>query len=364
MKYVDEFKDRNLCLALIKEMESLVGDSEVSIMEVCGTHTMAISRGGLRSLLPPPVRLLSGPGCPVCVTPTAYLNKAIAMSAEEGVIIATFGDMMRVPGSNSSLERQRAKGKKIAVVYSPLEALDIAANNPDKKVVFLAVGFETTSPTLAVTAIEAKKRGIANFYLLSGHKRIPPALASLAGDRVLRVDGFILPGHVSAIIGVKPYLFLAEKYGLPSVICGFEPLDILQGICMILRQLTEGRADVEIQYSRVVKKDGNTKAMALLHKVFVETDSEWRGLGPIAESGYDLREEYGELDANRVFSPRLDLGEMVSVESDGCLCGEILKGLKFPNQCPHFGKDCIPSSPVGPCMVSSEGTCAAYYKYG
>ena len=360
MKYIDEFKDRNLCLALVKKMDFLLGDSEVSIMEVCGTHTMAIFRSGLRSLLPPPINLLSGPGCPVCVTPTSYLDKAIALSAKEEVIIATFGDMMRVPGSGSSLERQKAAGGEIYVVYSPLEALDIAENNRDKKVVFLAIGFETTSPTLAVTAIEAKKRGISNFYLLSGNKRIPPALESLARDGDLKVDGFILPGHVSTIIGVKPYLFLAEKYGLPSVICGFEPLDILQGICMILRQLKEGRADVEIQYSRVVKNDGNAEAMALLHRVFVETDSEWRGLGPIAESGYNLRKEYEELDANQVFS----LMEMASVEMDGCICGEILKGLKIPNQCPHFGKSCIPSSPVGACMVSSEGTCAAYYKYG
>ena len=360
MKYIDEFKDRDLCLFLVKEMESLVGASEVSIMEVCGTHTMAISRGGLRSLLPPSLRLLSGPGCPVCVTPTAYLDKAIALSAREEVVVATFGDMMRVPGSHSSLERQRAAGKRIAVVYSPLEAIDIAENNPGKKVIFLAVGFETTSPTVAVTAIEAKRRGMTNFYLFSGHKRIPPALASLARDGDLQVDGFILPGHVSAIIGVKPYIFLAREYGLPSVICGFEPLDILQGICMILRQLKEGRADVENQYRRVVKEGGNAEAMALLNRVFGETDSEWRGLGAIEKSGYALRREYEELDANQVFS----VGETASVETDGCLCGEILKGLKIPNQCPHFGEDCVPSSPLGPCMVSSEGTCAAYYKYG
>ncbi|MFA4915297.1 MAG: hydrogenase formation protein HypD [Syntrophales bacterium] len=359
MKYVDEFNDRNLCLSLVKKIDSLLGGSEVSIMEVCGTHTMAIFRGGLRSLLPPPIRLLSGPGCPVCVTPTSYLDKAVALSEKEKVIIATFGDMMRVPGSNSSLEKQKAAGKEIRVVYSPLEALNIAENNPDKKVVFLAVGFETTSPTIAVTAIEARKRGILNFYLLSGHKRVPPALESLVRDGDLKVDGFILPGHVSTIIGVKPYLFLAE-YGLPSVICGFEPLDILQGICMILRQIKEERAEVEVQYSRVVKNEGNAEAMALLHDIFIETDSEWRGLGPIAGSGYNLRKEYGDLDANQVFS----LMDTASVETDGCICGQILKGLKIPNQCPHFGKSCIPSSPVGACMVSSEGTCAAYYKYG
>jgi hydrogenase expression/formation protein HypD len=276
------------------------------------------------------------------------------------VIIVTFGDMMRVPGSNSTLEKQKAAGKKIVVVYSPLAALNIAENNPDKKVVFLAVGFETTSPSIAVTAIAAKKKGRSNFYLFSAHKQIPPALKLLAEDGDLKVDGFILPGHVSVIIGVNPYLFLAEKYSLPSVICGFEPLDILQGIYMILYQLKEKRATVDVQYKRVVKNDGNTEAKALLNKVFDEVDSEWRGLGVIAKSGYTLRKEYKELDAREVFC----LQERTSVENDGCLCGEILKGRKIPNQCPHFGKSCTPYYPVGPCMVSSEGTCAAYYKYG
>ncbi|MBI4620876.1 MAG: hydrogenase formation protein HypD [Desulfobacterales bacterium] len=359
MKYIDEFRDRDLCLRLIKKMESILGDSEVTIMEVCGTHTMIIFRSGIRSLLPKSIRLLSGPGCPVCVTPAAYLDQAIALSEIEDVIIATFGDMMRVPGSGSSLETQRAAGKKIAVVYSPLDDLNIARNNPDKKVVFLAVGFETTSPSVAVTAIEAKKMGISNLYLLSAHKRIPPALRLLAEDRDLNVDGFILPGHVSTIIGVNPYLFLAEGYGIPSVICGFEPLDILQGICMILYQRKEKRAAVEVQYKRAVKNDGNPGAMALLNKVFIETDSEWRGLGAIANSGYAMGEEYKELDAREVFS----LKERPSVENEGCICGEILKGRKVPNQCPHFGENCTPYSPLGPCMVSSEGTCAAYYKY-
>ena len=360
MKYIDEFRDRDLGLCLIKKMESLLGDSEVTIMEVCGTHTMTIFRSGIRSLLPQSIRLLSGPGCPVCVTPAAYLDEAIALLEIEDVIVTTFGDMVRVPGSGSSLETKRAAGKKIAVVYSPLDALNIARNNPDKKVVFLAVGFETTSPSVAVTAIEAKKMGISNLSFLSAHKRIPPALRLLAEDRDLNVDGFILPGHVSTIIGVNPYLFLAEGYGIPSVICGFEPLDILQGICMILYQLKERRAAVEVQYKRVVKNDGNPGAMALLNKVFIETDSEWRGLGVIANSGYAMGEEYKELDAKEVFS----LKERPSVENEGCICGEILKGRKIPNQCPHFGENCTPYSPLGPCMVSSEGTCAAYYKYG
>ncbi|MFH1625400.1 MAG: hydrogenase formation protein HypD [Pseudomonadota bacterium] len=360
MKYVDEFRDRDLCLGLLKKMESVLGDSEVTIMEVCGTHTMAIFRSGIRTLLPRSIRLLSGPGCPVCVTPATYLDGAIALSEREGVIVATFGDMVRVPGSNSSLERHRAEGKKIAVIYSPLEALNIAEKNPDKKVVFLAIGFETTSPSVAVTAREAKKRGISNFYLFSSHKRIPPALKLLAEDDDLKVDGFILPGHVSTIIGVNPYLFLAKEYGLPSVVCGFEPLDILQGIFMILCQLNERRASVEIQYKRVVKDDGNPKALVLLNDVFVEVDSEWRGLGIIPKSGYALRDDYRELDAEEVFS----LKEVTSVEDQGCICGEILKGRKVPNQCPHFGENCTPYSPLGPCMVSSEGTCAAYYKYG
>lgn len=360
MKYIDEFRDRDLCLGLAKKIESILGDSEVTIMEVCGTHTMTIFRSGIRTLLPEPIRLLSGPGCPVCVTPAAYLDQAIALSEIEDVIIATFGDMMRVPGSGSSLETQRAAGKKIAVVYSPLDALNIARNNPYKKVVFLAVGFETTSPSVAVTAIEAKKSGISNLYLLSAHKRIPPALRLLAEDRDLNVDGFILPGHVSTIIGVNPYLFLAEEYGIPSVICGFEPLDILQGICMILCQLKGKRAALEVQYKRAVKNDGNPGAMALLNKVFIETDSEWRGLGVIANSGYAMGEEYKELDAGEVFP----LEEMPSAENEGCICGEILKGRKIPNQCPHFGESCTPYSPLGPCMVSSEGSCAAYYKYG
>lgn len=360
MKYVDEFRNRDLCLGLLKKIESVLGDSEATIMEVCGTHTMAIFRGGLRTLLPQSIRLLSGPGCPVCVTPASYLDEAIALSEREGVIVATFGDMVRVPGSNSSLEGQRAAGKRIAVVYSPLEALNIAENNPDKKVVFLAVGFETTSPSVAVTAIEARRRGISNFYFFSAHKLIPPALKLLAQDSDLKVDGFILPGHVSTIIGVNPYLFLAEEYCLPSVVCGFEPLDILQGIFMILQQIKERTARVEIQYKRIVKESGNPEAMALLNNVFVEVDSEWRGLGVIAKSGYALKKEYKELDAKEVFS----LKERTSVETEGCICGEILKGQKIPNQCPHFGKNCTPSFPLGPCMVSSEGSCAAYYRYG
>ena len=360
MKYMDEFRNRDLCMGLLKKIESLSGDSEVTMMEVCGTHTMSIFRSGIRTLLPTSIRLLSGPGCPVCVTPAGYLDEAVALSEREEVLIVTFGDMMRVPGSSSSLERQRAAGKKIVVVYSPLEALNIAGNNPDKKVIFLAIGFETTSPSVAVTAIEAMKRGVSNFYLLSSHKRIPPALKLLAQDSDLKVDGFILPGHVSTIIGVNPYLFLASEYGLPSVICGFEPLDILQGIFMILNQIRENRSAVEIQYKRIVKDGGNPRAMAVLNEVFAGADSEWRGLGVIANSGYALRKGYKDLDAKEVFS----LNRVTSVENQGCICGEILKGRKTPLQCPNFGESCTPYSPLGPCMVSSEGTCAAYYKYG
>jgi hydrogenase expression/formation protein HypD len=332
----------------------------IALMEVCGTHTMAIFRHGIKTLLPPSIKLLSGPGCPVCVTPNRYLDQAIAFSRQDDVIIATFGDMLNVPGSTTSLVRERAAGRDIRAVYSPLDALGIARKNPDKKVVFLAVGFETTSPTIAGTILEARDKNIRNFFISSAHKLIPPAMKLLVQDPDLRIDGFICPAHVSAIIGSAAYQFLADDYGIPCVITGFEPLDILQGIYMLLQQIRCKMPNVETQYSRVVKKQGNTTALNLLNEVFQGSDETWRGLGCVPQSGLKLAPAYHNFDAGTVLSTACEEEK----EHPGCLCGEVIKGKLEAELCKLFRKVCTPISPVGPCMVSQEGTCAAHYKYG
>jgi len=360
MKYIDEFRNNQLAQNLAKKIDRTVGKRKIVLMEVCGTHTVAIFRSGIKSLLPENLHLLSGPGCPVCVTPNYYLDKAIAYARLKDTIIVTFGDMLRVPGSSSSLEKEKADGCDIRVVYSTLEALEIAENNPKKKIVFLAVGFETTSPTIAVAVTLAKIKNLKNFYILCGHKIVPPALEALVNTKELKVEGFLLPGHVSTIIGSRPYEFIAEKYKVPGVIAGFEPLDILQGIYMLVKQVTDGETKIEIQYTRSVKKEGNPKAQDLLKEVFAVTHSDWRGIGVIPDSGYKLSEKYREFDIEENLPVEVEKAK----ENPGCICGKVLQGLKTPLDCPLFAKVCTPEKPVGACMVSSEGTCAAYYKYG
>jgi len=332
----------------------------MTIMEVCGTHTMNIARAGIKRLLAGKIRLLSGPGCPVCVTPNVFLDRAIALCKKDDVIITTFGDMMKVPGSRSSLYRERADGRAVQIVYSPLDSLEIAEKHPDKKIVFLGVGFETTSPTVAATIKAAHERALKNFYVLCGHKLVPPAMKALVTDPELNIDGFLCPGHVSTIIGSVPYEFIARDHGVPCVIAGFESLDILQGILMLAKQIT-GKTEicVEIQYTRSVMEQGNPKAMEILNDIFQVGDSSWRGLGEIPQSGLSIREIYSTFDALK--SIPVELGE--SFEHPGCICGEILKGVKIPSECSLFRNVCNPENPVGPCMVSTEGTCAAYYKY-
>ncbi len=360
MKYLVEFRDPEVIGRLKEKIEKVSPDRTVKIMEVCGTHTMAIRRFGLPSLLPPTVRLISGPGCPVCVTPNRYIDTAIALSRLKGVTIATFGDMVKVPGSSSSLEREKSKGARVLVVYSPHDVLLHAEKNPEEKVVFLAVGFETTAPLIAAALKEARDKGIRNFYVLPGNKVIPPAMEALLQDPEIEIDAFLLPGHVSAIIGTEPYRPLVEKYGITSAVGGFEPADILSALYMILSDLKEGKSEVRNAYTRVVKREGNPRARKIMREVFAEADSEWRGLGMIPSSGLELKDEYKEFDIRN--SAEVDVEE--TRENPLCRCGDVLKGKVSPPECPLFGKSCTPDNPYGPCMVSSEGTCAAYYKYG
>ncbi len=342
------------------EIARLAGKRPIRLMEVCGTHTVAIFKAGIRQLLPENVELVSGPGCPVCVTPNEYLDTAIAYSKNPEVILATFGDMLKVPGSSTSLAAQKAVGADIRIVYSPLESLEIAKQNPEKKVIFLAVGFETTAPIAAATVLAAKQMGIKNFYVLSAHKLVPPALKALLIAKDSHVDGFLLPGHVSVMIGMKPYDFLIKEFHVPAVIAGFTPLDILQSIYMLMLQLQAGNAKLENQYSRVVSLAGNEVACQTLYNVYREFDAVWRGIGQIEKSGLVIREEYRDYDAMHNIPVKVE----VTQEPVGCRCGEILKGTLLPTACSLFGKTCKPEHPVGSCMVSVEGTCAAWYKYG
>jgi hydrogenase expression/formation protein HypD len=333
---------------------------KVTLMEVCGTHTVAIFRSGIKSILPEKVKLISGPGCPVCVTPNNYLDRAIALSRLDDTILCTFGDMMKVPGSSSSLEKEKTGGKDIRIVYSTLDALKIAQENPDKKIVFLGVGFETTAPTVAVSLKEAKRKKVRNFYVLSAHKLVPPALRFLAESRDLRVDGFICPGHVSTIIGTKPYEFLVKEFGIPCVVSGFEPLDLFESLYILLNQVHKKKPEVSNQYLRAVKTNGNPKALGLMNEVFEKEDSTWRGIGKIPLSGLKIKDDYQEYDALMQIKVQVEK----SKEPEGCLCGLVIQGKKAPLDCPLFAVKCNPQSPIGPCMVSSEGSCQAYFKYG
>ncbi len=353
------FKDPKLARGLIESINALAPAGGATLMEVCGTHTVAIARNGIRALMPEGVRLASGPGCPVCVTSNHDIDKVIALARVPEATITTFGDMTRVPGSTSSLLAEQAAGRSVQIVYSPLDALRIAQENPDREIVFVGVGFETTTPLVAMAIKRAKAMGLRNFSVYGAHKNMPGALEAIVNDPALKLDALILPGHVSTIIGAEPYRFLAEKYGIPGVITGFEPVDVLQGIAMIMRQLHEGRAEIEIAYARGVMPEGNPVALAAIDEVFETCTATWRGLGDIPGSGYRIRDEFAEFDAMRRFEPDVE----PTVEHKGCRCGDVLRGVMAPNECPLFRTVCSPENPVGPCMVSSEGSCAAYYRY-
>lgn len=353
-----DFKDPELAKGLVQAIEKWAPEQAV-LMEVCGTHTVSIARNGLRDLMPAGVKLSSGPGCPVCVTHNKDIDTVIALARIPGVIITTFGDMTRVPGSTSSLLAEQAAGHDVRIVYSPLDALKIAQENPDNQVIFVGVGFETTTPLVAMAIKRAASLGLKNFTVFAAHKNMPGALEAIIADPQLKVDALILPGHVSTIIGIEPYKFLAEKYGIPGVIAGFEPLDVLQCIAMITRQLHEGRAEIEIAYSRGVMPEGNPVARAVIDEVFDTCTATWRGLGDIEGSGYVIRPEFAQFDAVKRFQPEVEPTQ----NPKGCRCGDVLRGIMAPNECPLFRKVCSPENPVGPCMVSSEGSCAAYYRY-
>lgn len=352
------FKDPKLARGLIETIHRLAPE-HATLMEVCGTHTVAIARNGIRDLMPEGLRLASGPGCPVCVTCNRDIDTVIALARIPNVTITTFGDMTRVPGSTSSLLAEQAAGRSVEIVYSPLDALAFAKAHPEREVVFVGVGFETTTPLVAMAIKRAKAMGLSNFTVFAAHKNMPGALELLVGDPTLELDALILPGHVSTIIGAEPYRFLAEKYGIPGVITGFEPVDVLQGIAMLVRQLHEGRAEIEIAYARGVMPEGNPVALAAIDEVFETCTATWRGLGDIPGSGYRIREEFADFDAVRRFEPDVE----PTRDPKGCRCGDVLRARIAPKECPLFRTVCTPENPVGPCMVSSEGSCAAYYRY-
>lgn len=360
MKYIEEFRDAKATAALTNKLSvAAEGLETVKLMEVCGTHTMSISRFGLRSIFPDNVKLTSGPGCPVCVSPQQYIDASVALCRRPNTILTTFGDMFRVPGSSSSLEKEQAEGADVRVLLSTTDALQTAKDNPERDVVFLGVGFETTAPTIAAAIIQAEKENIGNFAVLAGNKLIPPAMSALASDPEVRIDGYICPPHVSAIIGSNAYLFLAEDHATPCVVAGFEPLDIMQGVLWLVEMIRSGISEVRTQYSRVVVPQGNPVAMQILSQVFKPKDDDWRGVGTIPGSGLDIREKYADFDASIRFPVEIE----PTVIPKGCICGNILKGVSFPRDCRLLGKACTPDQPVGACMVSSEGACAAAFKY-
>ncbi len=357
VKYVDEYRDKRL----VSKLAGLIGSSvkhDYTFMEVCGGHTSAIRRFGIPSLLPPRIKLVSGPGCPVCVTGTSFIDHAIALSENPGNIIVTFGDLIRVPGSSSSLEKAKSAGSDIRIVFSALEALNIARENQDHKVIFLGIGFETTAPGTAVTVMEAKKNSINNFRLLSAHKVMPPVMEALITGGT-KIDGFICPGHVATITGSAAFSFIPEKYGIGCVITGFEPTDILQAILMLVSQVNNKLPRVENQYTRAVLHEGNLIARKNISNVFEYCDADWRGFGIIPRSGLKLSGEYNEFEEGN------DIPGIKAQVSAGpaCICGEILRGIKTPEECPLFGKKCTPEKPEGACMVSGEGACNSHYRY-
>jgi len=367
MKYVDEFRDPEKARSLLKEIKKLVTEIEVCkhrplyIMEVCGGHTHSIFRYGLEGMLPKEIELVHGPGCPVCVLPMGRVDDCIALAEMPDTIFTTFGDAMRVPGSKKSLLQAKADGADVRMVYSPLDALDLARKNPDKQVVFFGLGFETTMPSTAFTVLQAKADGIKNFTLFCNHITIIPTVKAILDSPDMQIDGFLGPGHVSMVIGIEPYDFIAKHYNRPLVVAGFEPLDVLHSVWMVLKQIAEGRAEIENQYSRIVPDHGNDEALAAVSEVFeLREFFEWRGLGSIDHSGVRMRSEYVEFDAEQKFT----VPDIKIADPKSCQCGEVLKGVIKPFACKVFGKACTPETPLGALMVSSEGACAAYYQYG
>ncbi len=357
MQYIDEYSDRKFAGLIIDRISSLTS-KEVSLMEVCGGHTWAIQKYGIPSLLPSNIRLLSGPGCPVCVTSKKYIDKAIAYSRLSNVIITTYGDLIRVPGSSSTLNEEKSKGADIRIIYSILDALQIARKHPEKRIIFLGIGFETTAPASAAGIVNASEEKLTNFFLFSSHKIMPPAMAALIEEGIT-IDGYIAPGHVSTITGSHIYDDIPAKYGVGCVISGFEPLDILQSIYLLVKQIKENNFRVEIQYRRAVKPEGNIKAQEIMKEVFTLRDDWWRGLGVLENSGLMINEKYCEFDAEKILQVNVeDL-----IEEKGCICGDILKGLKTPSQCGLFKRQCTPANPIGACMVSNEGACNAFYRF-
>lgn len=358
MKYLDEFRDPKIAKQILAEIESTITKPWI-IMEICGGQTHSIIKNGIDQILPKEIELVHGPGCPVCVTPLEIIDKAIEIASKPNVIFTSFGDMLRVPGSYKDLLQVKSEGGDVRIVYSPLESVKIARNNPDKDVVFFAVGFETTAPGNAMAIHQAKSEGLSNFSELVSHVLVPPAMEALLSSPKNRVQAYLAAGHVCAIMGWREYEPIAEKYKVPIIPTGFEPIDVLEGILLAVKQLESGKHEVENQYLRAVKRDGNKPAQEIVNRVFEVSDRKWRGIGEIPHSGLNIRKEFSQFDAELKFS----VENIVTQESELCISGIVLQGLKRPHECPAFGKECTPSNPLGATMVSSEGACAAYYKY-
>lgn len=358
MKYLTEYRDKHLVQEYLEELHA-ISQRHCKIMEVCGGQTHGLVKNGILEMLPQTITMVHGPGCPVCVTPVGIIDESIYLASLPNLIVCSFGDMVRVPGSQKSLLEAKAQGGDVRIVYSPLEAVKLAKENPDKEVVFFAVGFETTAPANALSVIQAEAAGIYNFSILTSHVLVPPAMEAILSDGENNVNAFLAAGHVCTIMGMEEYYPIAQKYLVPIVVTGFEPVDLLQGILMCVRQLESGRHEVENQYIRYVKREGNNAAMALMNSVFEISDREWRGMGNIPQSGFELKKLYENFNARKKFK----VPHVQAFENSGCISGEIMKGIKKPFECINFGKACRPEHPVGAPMVSSEGACAAYYNY-
>ncbi|MFC1921032.1 hydrogenase formation protein HypD [Chloroflexota bacterium] len=359
MKLIEDFRNPELAKRLLERIHNR-STLPTRLMEFCGGHTVAIFKNGLRQLLPPNIEMLSGPGCPVCVTASADLDRAISLSNLPDVIITSFGDMIRVPGSHTSLQKAKAEGGDVRIVYSAQDALYIARDNPDKSVIFIGIGFETTAPTVAAAIVQAEQEKIHNFYVMSLHKLCPPIMKTLLDLGEVKLNGIICPGHVSTVIGSRPYQFIPDNYGISCVVSGFELLDILLCVDMLVNQIETGEHTVEVAYRRGVKPEGNQPALELMNSVFEVGEADWRGIGIVPSSGLVLREQYRRWDAEANFN----IETVHATETKGCICGSILRGVSMPPDCKLFRDICTPVNPIGPCMVSSEGSCSAYYRYG
>jgi len=359
MKYIDEFRNASIIKSIKNKIQTEFDGHPVNFMEVCGGHTHAICKFGIRDLLPQNINLISGPGCPVCVTEKSYIDKAVKLAKQKNVIIATFGDMVKVPGSQGSLKDNRQTPDNIKICYSPMESIQMSQENPDREIVFLAVGFETTAPAIASSVIQANKQSLDNFSILPGNKTMPAAMEALLQAKDVRIDGFICPGHVSTITGTGIYDFIPEKYEVPCVISGFEPVDIMATIYQLINQINTEKPKVQNQYKRSVRQEGNLKALRAIEQVFENSSAIWRGLGEISNSGLQLRPKYKSFDANKKFDIKIETLQ----DNSACICGEIMRGAKLPTDCSLFETVCTPETPEGPCMVSSEGACAAFYHY-